>query len=138
MKKTPVLHYGPHSEIDIYLCNDCSFARYVCNNCKRSHTNLREFKHVQCLVKILHKRIDHECDYLQSHSFYLEDGSPDDEYASLQNPGLHLENDTSPDNNFVDDATLSVMKTDDNYSEMAKAAEAHNIIKKLLGEMNHL
>ncbi len=103
-----------------------------------SHINLREFKHIQCLVKNLRERIDHECDYLQSHSFYLEDGSPDDEYASSQNHDLHLEHDASLDNNFVDDATLSTMKTDDSYSAMAKAAEAHNIIEKLLWEMYHL
>ncbi len=130
MKKTHVLNYGPHSEIDIYLCNDCGFARYVCNDCKNSHINLREFKHVQYLVKNLCVPIDHECDYLQSHSFYLEDGSPNDEYASLQNHDLHLEHDTSPDDNFVDDATLSIMKINDNCSAMAKAAEAHNIIEK--------
>jgi hypothetical protein len=69
MKKTHVLNYGPNSEIDIGSCNDCGFARYVCNDCKRSHINLREFKRVQCLVKNLEERIDHECDYLQSHYF---------------------------------------------------------------------
>jgi hypothetical protein len=47
---------------------------------------------------------------LQSHSFYLEDGSPDDEYDSLQNCDFYFE----PDDNFVDDATLSIIKTDDN------------------------
>jgi hypothetical protein len=67
---------------------------------------------------------------LQSHSFYLDDGSPDDEYDSLQNHDLHLKHDASPDNNFVDDATLSIIKTDDNYSAIAKAAEAHYIIEK--------
>ncbi len=83
------------------------------------------------------QKIDHECDYLQSHSFYLEDGSPDDEYDSLQNHDLHLEHDASPDTNFVDDAPLSIIKTDDNYSAMAKAAEDQNIIEKTAGEMNH-
>jgi hypothetical protein len=48
----------------------------------------------------------------------------------LQNHDLHLEHDASPDNNFVDDATLSIIKTDDNYSAMAKAAEDQNIIEK--------
>ncbi len=70
------------------------------------------------------------CGYLQSQPFYLEDGSPDDEYDSLQNHDLHFEHDASPDSNFVDDATLSIIKTDDNYSAMAKAAKAHNIIEK--------
>jgi hypothetical protein len=46
----------------------------------------------------------------------------------LQNHDLHLENDASPDDNFVHDATLSIIKTDDNYSAMAKAAENQNII----------
>jgi hypothetical protein len=110
------------------------FARYVCNDCKCFHINLRELKHVKCLVKNLRERIGHECDYLQSHSFYLEDGSPGDKYASLQNHDLHLEHDASPDDNFVDDATLSIIKTDDNYSAMAKAAEDHNIIEKTAWE----
>ncbi len=79
MKKTRVLNFGPHSQIDICSCNDCSFERYVCNNCKRSHKNLREFRHIQFLVKNLEERIDHECDYLESHSFQLEYGNPDDE-----------------------------------------------------------
>jgi hypothetical protein len=130
MKKKHVLNYGPHSKIDICLCNDCGFARYVYNNCKCSHKILREFKCVQCLVKNLCKRIGHECDYLQRHSFYLEDGSPDDEYDFLQNHDLNLEHDASPDNNFVDDATLSIIKTDDNYSAMEKAVEAHSIIEQ--------
>ncbi len=69
MEKKHVLNYSLHSEIDICLCNDCGFARYVCNVCKCSHINLREFKCVQCLVKNLHEQNDHECDYLQSHSF---------------------------------------------------------------------
>jgi hypothetical protein len=42
-----------------------------------------------------------------------------------------LENDACPDNNFVDDATLLIIKTDDNYSAMAKAAENQNIIEKI-------
>jgi hypothetical protein len=130
MKKTRVLNYGSHSIIDICSCNDCGFLRYVCNNCKPSHINLREFKRIQCLVKNLEESIDHECDYLQSPSFYLEDGSPDDEYDSLQNNDLHFEHDASPDNNFVDDATLSIIKTDDNHSAVAKAAEDQNIIEK--------
>jgi hypothetical protein len=91
---------------------------------------LREFRRVQCLVKNLEERIHHECDYLESHSFQLEYGNPDDEYGCLQNRDLHLENDASLDNNFVDDATLSIIKTDDNYSAMAKAAENQNIIEK--------
>ncbi len=41
-----------------------------------------------------------------------------------------MEHHASPDDHFVDDATLSIIKTDDNYSAMAKAAEAHNIIEK--------
>jgi hypothetical protein len=123
MKKKHVLNYGPHSEIDICSCNDCSFTRYVCNDCKCSHINLREFKCIQCLVKNLEECIDHECDYFQSHSFYLEYCHPDDEYDCLQNHDLHLENDASPDNNYVHGATLSIIKTDDNYSAMAKAAE---------------
>ncbi len=86
MKKKKVLNYSPHSEIDICSCNDCGFARYVCNDCKRSHINLREFMPVQCLVKNQEERIDHECDYLESHSFYLEYGNPDDEYYCLQKP----------------------------------------------------
>jgi hypothetical protein len=90
MKKTHVLNYGPHSEIGICSCNDCSFVRYVCNDCKRSRINLWEFKRIQCLVKNLEESIDHECDYLQSHSFYLEDGSLDDEYDSLQSHDLHF------------------------------------------------
>jgi hypothetical protein len=130
LKKKHALNYGPHREIDICSCNDCSFARYVCNDCKRSHINLREFKRIQCLVNNLEECIDHECDYLQSHSFYLEDGNPDDEYDCSQNHDLYLENDASPDNNFVDDGTLSIIKTDDNYSAMAKAAEDQNIIEK--------
>jgi hypothetical protein len=91
---------------------------------------LRELRHVQCLVKNLEERVDHECDYLKSHSFHLEYGNPDDEYDCLQNHDLHLENDASPDNNFVHDATLSIIKTDDNYSAMAKVAENQNIIEK--------
>ncbi len=67
---------------------------------------------------------------MKSHSFYLEYGNPDDEYDCLKNHDLHLVNDASPDDNFVDDATLSIIKTDDNYSAMAKAAENQNIIKK--------
>ncbi len=67
---------------------------------------------------------------MQSHSFYLEDGNPDDEYDSSQNHDLHLEHDGSQNNNIVDDATLSIIKTDSNYSAMAKAAEDQNIIKK--------
>jgi hypothetical protein len=110
MKINHVLNYGPHSEIDICSCNDCGFARYVCNNCKRSHIRLREFKRIQCLVKNLEEGNDNECDYLQSHSFYLECGNPDDEYDCLQNHDLHLENDASPDDNFVYDATLSIIK----------------------------
>ncbi len=47
-----------------------------------------------------------------------------------KNHDLHLENDASPDNNFVDDAILSINKTDDNYSAMVKAAENQNIIEK--------
>jgi hypothetical protein len=42
--------------------------------------------------------------------FYSEDGSPDDEYDSLQNHDLHLEHDASPDDNFVDDATFQSSK----------------------------
>ena len=64
----------------------------------------------------------------KNYSFHLEYGNPDDEYDFLQNHDLHLENDASPDNNFVHDATLSIIKTDDNYSAMAKAAENQNII----------
>jgi hypothetical protein len=97
MKKKYVFNFGPHSENDICSCNDCGFSSYVCNGCKHSHINLREFKRVQCLVKNLHEHIDHECDYLQSHSFHLEDGSPDDQYASPQNHDLHFEHDASPD-----------------------------------------
>ncbi len=41
-----------------------------------------------------------------------------------------MEHDASPDNIFVHDATFSIIKTDDNYSAMAKAAEAQNIIEK--------
>jgi hypothetical protein len=41
-----------------------------------------------------------------------------------------LEHDASPDNNFVDDATLSIIKTDDNYSAMANTVEDRNIIEK--------
>ncbi len=67
---------------------------------------------------------------MESHSFQLEYGNPDDEYGCSQNHDLHLENDASPDNNFVDDTTLSIIKTDDNYSAMAKAAENQNIIEK--------
>ncbi len=85
---------------------------------------------MQCLVKNLEECIDHECDYLESHSFQLEYGHPDDEYGCLQNHDLHLENDASPDDNFVDQATLSIIKTDDNYSAMAKAAQNQNIIEK--------
>jgi hypothetical protein len=48
----------------------------------------------------------------------------------LQNHDLLLENDASPEDNFVDDATLSIIKTDDNYSAKAKAAEDQNIIEK--------
>ncbi len=66
---------------------------------------------------------------MESHSFHLEYGNPDDEYDCLQNHDLHLENDASPDNNFVHDATLSIIKTDDDYSAMAKAAENQNIIE---------
>jgi hypothetical protein len=128
MKKKHVLNYGPHSEIDICSYNDCGFARYVCNDCKCSHINLREFKRVQCLVKNLEEYIDYECDYLQRHSFYLEVGSPDDEYDSSQNHDLYLEHDANPDTNFVDDAPLSIIKTDENYSAMVKAAEDQNII----------
>jgi hypothetical protein len=76
------------------------------------------------------RMIYHECDYLESHFFHLEYGNPDDEYGCLQNHDLHLENDASPDNNFVDDATLSIIKTDYNYSLVAKAAENQNIIEK--------
>ena len=39
-----------------------------------------------------------------------------------------MEHDASPDNIFVHDATFSIIKTDDNYSAMAKAAENQNII----------
>ncbi len=106
MKKKHVLNYGPHSEIDICSCNDCNFARYVCNDCKRSLINLREFRRVQCLVKNLEERIDHECDYLESHSFHLEYGNPYDEYDCMQNHDLNLKNDASPEDYFVDDATL--------------------------------
>ena len=95
---------------------------------------MREFRRVQCLVKNLEERIDHECDYLESHSFHLEYGNPDDEYDCLQNHDLHLENDASPDNNFVHDATLSIIKTDDNSSAMVKAAENQNIIEKTAWE----
>jgi hypothetical protein len=48
----------------------------------------------------------------------------------LQNHDLHFEHDASPACNFVVDATLSIIKTDDNHYAMAKAAEAHNIIEK--------
>ncbi len=115
-------NYGPHSEIDICLCDDCGFARYVCNDCKCSHKNLREFKCVQCSIKNLCGRYDHECDYLH--------GSPDDEYDSSQKHDLYLEHDAIPDNYFVDGATRSAIKTDDNYSAMAKAAEANDVIEK--------
>jgi hypothetical protein len=67
---------------------------------------------------------------LQIRSFYLEYGNPDDEYDSLQNHDLHLEHDASLDDSFVDDATLSIIKTDGNDSAMAKAAEDQNIIEK--------
>ncbi len=97
-----------------------------------------EFKREQCLVKNLHDRIDHKCDYLLSHSFYLEDGSPDVEYDSSQNYDLHLEHDASPDNNLVDDATLSNIKTDDNYSTLQKQQKLIISLEKLLGEINHL
>jgi hypothetical protein len=81
--------------------------------------------------KNLEERTDHECDNLESHSFQLKYGNPDDEYGSSQNHDLHLENDASPDNNLVDDATLSIVKTIGNYSAMAKAAENQNIIEKI-------
>ncbi len=100
-----------------------------------------EFKRIQCLVQNLEEHIDHECDYLESHSFYLEYGNPDDEYDSLQNHDLHLENDASPEDNIVDDATLSIINTNDNYPAMAKAAEDQNIIEKTAwgneASMNH-
>ncbi len=70
-KKKHVLNYGPHSEIDIWSCDACGFARYVCNECKHSHKKLRDFKHVQCLIKNLRGRHDHECDYLQSNILYF-------------------------------------------------------------------
>jgi hypothetical protein len=129
-QKKNVLNYGLHREIDICSCDDCGFARYVCNDCKRFHKNLRDFKQVQCLIKNLLGHHDHECDYLQCNILYLEDGSPDDEYYYFQNHGLYLEHDASPDDNFVDEATLSVVKIDDNYCAMAKAAESNDIIEK--------
>jgi hypothetical protein len=61
--------------------------------------------------------------------FILKDGSPDDECDSLQNHDLYFEHDASPADIFVDDATLSIIKTDDNYSAMAKAAKDHSIIE---------
>jgi hypothetical protein len=67
---------------------------------------------------------------LESHSFQFEYGNPDDEYGCLQIHDLHLENDASPDDNFVDDATLPIIKTDDNYSAMVIAAEYLSIIEK--------
>jgi hypothetical protein len=48
----------------------------------------------------------------------------------LKNHDLHLEHYASPDDIFVDNAPLSIIKTDDNYSAMAKAAEDQNIIEK--------
>ncbi len=45
-----------------------------------------------------------------------------------------MEHDASPDNHIVDNATFSIIKTDDNYSAMAKAAEAHNIIENTAWE----
>ena len=48
----------------------------------------------------------------------------------MQNNYLYLEHDASHDNNFVDEATLSVIKTDDKYRAMAKAAESNDIIEK--------
>ncbi len=42
-----------------------------------------------------------------------------------------LEHDASPDNNFVDDAPLSIIKTHNKYSAMVKAAEDQNIIEKI-------
>jgi hypothetical protein len=75
---------------------------------------------------------------LQSHSFYLEDGSPDDKYDSLQNHDFHLEHDASPDNNFVDDATLSIIKLMTIILQWQRQQKLIISLKKLLGKMNHL
>jgi hypothetical protein len=47
---------------------------FVCNDCKRSYRNLREFKQHQCLDGSLC------CDYLQNPSLYMEYGGQDDGY----------------------------------------------------------
>jgi hypothetical protein len=64
--------------------------------------------------------------------FYLEDGSPDGEYDSLQNHDLHLKHDASPDNNFQSSKLMTIIL------QWQKQQKLIISLKNLLGKMNHL
>jgi hypothetical protein len=84
-EKKHVKNYVSHSEIHIHLCEYCGLIKFVCNDCKHSYRNLREFKRNQCLHGSL-------CyDYLQNPNSYMEHGGQDDGYVYLQNRYLHFE-----------------------------------------------
>jgi hypothetical protein len=83
--KNYVKNYFSHSEINIHSCENCDLKMSVCNDCKRSCRNLREFTHNQCLDGSL-------CyDYLQNPNLYMEHGGQDDGYDYSQNCYLHFE-----------------------------------------------
>jgi hypothetical protein len=84
-EKKHVKNYVSHSEINIHSCEDCGLKMFVCNDCKCSYRNLREFKCNQCLHSSL-------CyDNLQNPNLYMEHGGQDDGCYYSQNCYLHFE-----------------------------------------------
>ncbi len=60
----------------------------------------------------------------------MEHGGQDDEYDYLQNCYLHFAYAGQDDNFVVDKTNLSVIKSDENHSEMARSAETNDLIEK--------
>jgi hypothetical protein len=85
----------------------------------------------------LEEQIDHECDYLQSNSFYLEDGSPDDEYDSSQNHDLHWIVMLVQMIIFLMMHLFQSSKLMTIILQWQKQQKIRITLKKLLGEMNH-
>jgi hypothetical protein len=60
----------------------------------------------------------------------MEHGGQDDGYDYLQNRYLHFEHAGQDDNFVVDKTNLSVVKSDENYCEMAQSVETNDLIEK--------
>ena len=115
-------------------CVVCGNTRYVCNDCKRSHKHLKEFKRLKCSIKNLRSIADNECDNSQNHTLCLEDGSPDDyvdfslNHSQFSEHDTSHQHDTNPHNNLVDEETVSVLN--ETHRAMTKVADNNHIIER--------